>query len=325
MISSAITPHPPTAERPLVLIEGDGSASPLSVDPLLIEREYRAHGALLLRGFMFDVAGFRAFAERICTTSVFNESPNRALIDPASTIQSVDKGVDAFPLHPELSREPWRPDTCLFACFDAPAEGGETTVCDGVDIVAQLPLDLVGEMRRRRLLYIQPASPEVLQYWLGTATPDDALLASPPPTCPYFFRRAGGRIVRAFSRALLHKPMFHDGPAFGNFLLFARDHLGLANFPCLDDGKPVPTAWLDAVRTAAAPITYAVPWRRGDIVLLDNSRFMHGRRAIVDPRRRMIASYFGYVGFAEPDPAEPRDAPWRRGQFTPPAGPRPQT
>lgn len=309
---------PTSSDGPVLVIQGSGDTSPMAADRMMIERAFRSHGALLLRGFRFDIATFRAFAERLCKTSVFNESPNRALLDAESNIQSVDIGTEPFPLHPELSREPWRPDACLFACFSPPASGGETTVCDGVDIVKRLSPSLVAAMRERRLIYIQPAPAELLNYWLGTAIPTAQQLSSPPPHCPYFFRDIGGRFIRGFSRPLLHRPMFHDELAFGNFLLFARDFLGLPNFPRLDDGQPVPSEWLDAVREAAAPITYALSWQRGDILILDNSRYMHGRRAIADPRDRTIASYFGYVEFAPVDELGPIDPPWRREQFKPP-------
>lgn len=313
------TTFPMSTDGPFLVIEGTGVTSPMAVDAALIEREFRNHGALLLRNFDFDVDTFRRFAERLCKTSVFNESPNRALLDPDSSIQSVDLGTAPFPLHPELSREPWRPDACLFACFNPPGSGGETTVCDGVEIVNRLPASLVAAMRPLQLVYLQVASPAALEYWLGTATPTRNQLASPPPQCPYFLVEDGSRIIRGFSRPLLHKPMFHDGPVFGNFLLFARDYLGVSDFPELDDGQPVPDDWIDAVREAAAPITYALAWRRGDILILDNSRYMHGRRAITDPQNRTIASYFGYVDFAPPNEFEPADPAWRRGQFRPPS------
>lgn len=312
------THFPQSTAGPLLVIEGAGDTSPMAVDTALIEQSFRRHGALLLRNFNFDVPSFRRFAERLCTTSVYNESPNRALLDPESNIQSVDLGTEAFPLHPELSREPWRPDACLFACFSPPANGGETTVCDGVEIVRRLSPARVAEMRQRQLVYLQVAAPRVLEFWLGTATPSRGQLASPPSQCPYFFLEGGGRIIRGFSRPMLHKPMFHDGPAFGNFLLFARDYQGVSNFPELDDGQLVPDEWLDAIREAAAPITHAHAWHRGDILILDNSRYMHGRRAIADPHDRTIASYFGYVDFAPPNEFEPADPPWRRGQFRPP-------
>ena len=310
--------QPPTDDRPLALIEARAGESPFGIEQAQIEQVFRRHGAILLRGFDYDVAGFRRFAERLCRTSVFNESPNRQLLDADANIQTVDRGVDAFPLHPELSREPWRPDACLFACFDPPGVDGETTICDGTTIVERMPPALVEAMEGRRLLYIQPATEEVLQYWLGTANPPDSMLAATPPQCPYWFRRAGGKIVRGFSRPLLERPMFDQRLAFANFLLFARDYLRIPNFPCLDDGQPVPEQWIEAARASASAVTYAHAWQAGDLIVIDNSRFMHGRRAITDPRARRIASYFGYVGFAPDRPEEPVDPIWRREQFVPP-------
>jgi hypothetical protein len=55
--------------------------------------------------------------------------------------------------------------------------------------------------------------------------------------------------------------------------------------------------------------------------MLDNTRFMHGRTAIADPGERLIATYFGYLNFAIPDPEEPADPIWRREVFIPPPQP----
>lgn len=314
----AFSVEEPTAERPLAVVYGEGT-SPLDLAPADLERLFRAHGAILLRGFDMTIERYRDLAKRLCSTSVFNESPGRMTLDAATQIQTVNLGTDAFPLHPELSREPWRPDACLFYCLEPDSSGGETTVCDGIAIVENLPSALVEQMRGHSLLYIKPASPAVLRYWLGTEFPGDALLAAPPSTCPYWFRRVGNAIVRGFGRPLLHQPMFDERLAFGNFLLFARDYMRVSNIPCLDDGTPVTSEWLAAVREAARPVTYPVPWQKDDVVILDNSRFMHGRRAISDPGKRRIASYFGYVSFAPPQPGEPQDPVWRREDFRPPA------
>ena len=99
---------------------------------------YKAHGALLLRGFAVDLPEFRTFTARFCSGSVFNESPDRSVLDDAANIQSVNGGCDAFPLHPELSREPWKPDVAFFACLEPPRAKGATTIADGVAIVAGL-------------------------------------------------------------------------------------------------------------------------------------------------------------------------------------------
>lgn len=128
----------------------------------------------------------------------------------------------------------------------------------------------------------------------------------------------GDRVIRGFGRPLLHKPMFCDELAFANFLLFARDYQHVDNFPVLEDGSSVPDEWMAAVREAAAPITHDVVWQADDILILDNSRFMHGRKAITDPENRMIASYFGYVGFAPRIAFEPPDPLWRKCNFRAP-------
>ena len=58
-----------------------------------------------------------------------------------------------------------------------------------------------------------------------------------------------------------------------------------------------------------------------DVLVLDNTRFLHGRRAIADAAQRTIATFFGYVRFAVPDTEELPQAPWRQGDFRPPLPP----
>lgn len=309
---------PPQPDRPYVLVgasPGEGVGD-LSADEVLTL--YRTHGAILFRGFDFDLPAFRVFTETFCSSSVFNESPDRLLLDDESYIQSVNAGLDPFPLHPELSREPWKPDVCFFCCLNPPREAGETTICDGVAIVDALPAEVRDGLASRRLMYVQPAWPELLDYWLGTTTPTPAQLAAPPASCPYRFFNVRGRIVRAFTRPALHRPMFMDCLAFGNFLLFARYYLGRRGFPAFDNGERVPDAWVEAVKAVADRLTAPIPWRKGDLVMLDNTRVMHGRNAIVEADGRLIASYFGYLKGAPANPEEPTDPPWRRAAFRPP-------
>lgn len=312
----------PEPGRPVVTVEAVGEHSVLDLDAAVIVSLYKAHGALLLRGFETNVSAFRSFAKRYCSTSVVNESPGRRPIDPSHNIHTVDGGTGAFSLHPELSREPWKPDAAFFSCFSAPSRGGETVICDGIELVREMPNEVRAGLEHRRLLYIKGTWPAMLNYWLGTPMPTDAQLLAPPPHCPYFFRRFDdGQIVRAFSRPALHRPMFSDVQAFGNFLLFARFNNGRTDFPVLDDGHPVPESWLQAIRAAGDRISMPIAWRTGDVLMLDNTRFMHGRTAILDTAERLIATYFGYLNFALPDPEEPANPIWRREDFEPPLPP----
>lgn len=307
----------PARGRPYALITGAPGEDVLAGRDALVAC-YKAHGALLLRGFDFDLTRFRAFTASFCPTSVFNESRGRAVLDAEANILSVAPGDAAFPLHPELAREPWRPDVCFFACFNPPGTGGETLICDGIALVDALPAPVREGFAANRLRYLQPALAEELAYWLGTPEPSAEQLAAPPPNCPYRFVSNGERIWRFFTRPALHKPMFADARAFGNFLLFARYHRGENRFPTLEDGTIVPDDWVAAAKAAGDRVSAAIGWRQGDLLMLDNSRFMHGRNAIRDRDERRIASHFGYLDFALPDTEEIAGAPWRRPGFRPP-------
>ena len=307
-----------TISPPYLSICAEAGRTPLDIPEADFISAYKTHGALLLRGFVLDLDVFADFTRRYCSGSVFNESAGREVLNPEQNIQTVNIGAQAFPLHPELSREPWKPDICFFWCMSPPSNGGETTVCDGVEIVRSLPREAFDALRTRRLRYTLPATPAALQFWLGSAEPDDDILADPPSQCPYEFNRMNGRIMRSFTRPALHKPMFSDDPAFGNFLLFGRYLNGVRHFPTFENGEQVSDALLGMVNSASEPLTVAHDWRQGDVLILDNTRFMHGRRAIAEVSERRIATYFGYLRFAQPDAEEGVDPPWRRGNFRPP-------
>lgn len=299
-----------------------GTGEPLSaLDPGAVREVIEEHGAVLVRGYATTPTDFAALGDRLCSSSLFNESPNREMIEDGASVQSVNLGGDPFPLHPEVAREPWRPDLAMFACLGPPGVGGQTNLCDGIAIADALPPDLRAQMEGRKIIYIKPATPPMLRYWLGTETPSDDLLAKPPASCPYWFRRVGNQVLRGFLRPLLESTIFQNKPAFANFILFARDYLRLNNVPLLDDGKAFPDEWLDVVRSTARKLTYAHAWQKGDVLIADNSRFMHGRRAIADPGERRIATYFGYLKGIDRRPGEPENPVWRREAFVPPEVP----
>lgn len=317
-----ITLRHPEPDCPAAIVEAGQGLTLDGLDQAGVIKLFQEAGAILFRGFGADLDAFGRFARRFCATAVHNESPGREVLDRELGIQTVNAGQDPFPLHPELSREPWKPDAAFFGCLSAPALGGETTICDGIALARALPPAVRQGLEGRRLVYLMPTWPELFAFWLGTPSPSEAQLASPPPTCPYrFVRTPDGRIMRMFSRPALHKPLFAPGPAFGNFLLFSRFYNGRGDFPLLDDLRPVPEEWLLAIQQTGEALSHAVEWQQGDVLMLDNSRFLHGRRAVLSTAERRIATYFGYLGFAPRDPEEPELPPWREADFTPPAPP----
>ena len=71
----------------------------------------------------------------------------------------------------------------------------------------------------------------------------------------------------------------------------------------------IPDALCDEIRRVAEPLTVAHRWQQGDILMVDNSRFMHGRGEVADLAERVIWTQFGYARFAPPERVA--GEPWR--------------
>ncbi|MGB5623990.1 MAG: TauD/TfdA family dioxygenase [Gammaproteobacteria bacterium] len=299
----------PDGSTPYAALDGSG-ATLADVDAGDVIQLFTTHGALLLRNFNYDLAGFRAFSGQFCSRFVRNESGKRDQVSADGTTQSVNLGREAFPLHPELSRVPWRPDIAWFACARPPASRGETLVCDGVATAAGLDADTRAYLATRSVLYREETPPGAFTEWLGIPPPDDTTLAALSAHSPFLFQRAEGRIFRSFTAPFLHRPLFTDQPAFGNFLLFARRMLHTRQFPLYEDGSLIEDEICDQIARVSDKLTAAHRWQAGDILMLDNSRFMHGRNPVDDPDNRVIWTQFGYASFLRADDPR-REQLWR--------------
>jgi len=67
----------------------------------------------------------------------------------------------------------------------------------------------------------------------------------------------------------------------------------VANFLCHDveygDGEPIPRRDIESVRDALWRHVVVEPWRKGDLVLIDNLRIAHGRMDFRGPRKVLAA------------------------------------
>lgn len=301
------------SDRYYVTIRPDSEQeSLLDIDPIWIENLYKSHGALLFRGFPLDVATFARLTSLYCTHAAFNESPGRETVDNSNNIQTVNLGDEAFPLHAELSRTPWRPDVCWFACMTPAERDGETYVCDGIDFVHQMSSQLRAALQHRQLKYTQPAQLHAAKFWLRCDRPGMQQLQNPPADCPYVFEMQGQVPQQTFMRPALQKAMFADDLAFSNFLIFARKYLRNRSFPSFEDGSEVPDDVIAELDEIGTRLQQPIAWQQYDVVMLDNTRFMHARGKLPSPSLRYILTYFGYLRFAVPASEEGANPRWRQ-------------
>jgi len=301
---------PPDERRNHLTVTTDPGVPLETLSTAEVIEGFQRFGAVLFRGFEYDLEALSRFTARYCSRFVRNESGRRGMVSADGTTQTVNLGQEAFPLHPELSRVPWRPDIAWFACSRPPPEGGETLVCDGAAVADGLSAQIRASLEGRRVTYCEETPVGAFTDWLGIPPPDDATLALISSDSPFRFERRGQKIFRSFSVPFLHRPLFGDRLVFGNFLLFARFMLNTRAFPTFEDGSIIPDEIVAEIKAVSDRLTVAHAWRQGDVLMLDNSRFLHGRNPVPDPASREIWTQFGFAAFLHDD--DPRIAePWR--------------
>ena len=56
------------------------------------------------------------------------------------------------------------------------------------------------------------------------------------------------------------------------------------------DNKKIPNNIIKEVEEKSKIITYDLKWKKGDLAMIDNRRFMHGRRSFTDAVSRDIVN-----------------------------------
>jgi alpha-ketoglutarate-dependent taurine dioxygenase len=309
--------HPAAEGLPLILtpaVDGlDPEAWARENRPWIDER-LRRHGALLLSGF--DLPDVEAF-ERFVAAASDRPMDYEDRTSPRSHVRGrVYTSTDHPPdqpilLHNENSYSFSWPMKIFFYCVTPAAEGGATPIADCRRVAAALEPALVERFRRRRVMYVRNFGDGFGLPWSEVFRTDD------PAEVEAFCRRnaiewewkQGGRLrTRQVRPAVVDHPVTGETVWFNQALLFhpaglapeVRAQLlaefgeeGLPSHARYGDGTPIESAALAAIAAAYERATVARPWRRGELLMLDNMLVAHGREPYAGPRKVV-------VGMSEP-------------------------
>jgi alpha-ketoglutarate-dependent taurine dioxygenase len=81
-----------------------------------------------------------------------------------------------------------------------------------------------------------------------------------------------------------HRTLFGSRVSFANSILGPSNNYETPRISFADD-TDIPVPLLEEIATVTEKCTGEVAWNDGEVVIVDNTRVMHGRRAIVDPKR----------------------------------------
>jgi len=264
------------------------------------------HGSILFRGFPTKTdQDFDAFIRALDLPNfTYEDSLSNAVrtnrTERVFTANEAPPEVTIF-LHHEMAQTPIYPGKLLFFCERPADEGGATPLCRS-DVLMEHLYEKLPEFARdceaKGLLYsnVMPSvdDPEsgMGRSWQSTFSVetkeevearlkelgyswewlDDGCLRATTPVLPAVIDLGDGR--KAFFNQLI--------AAFQGWKDSRNDPSKAITF---GDGSPLDPN--DAMRAAeiAEELTFDVPWREGDVALVDNYVAMHGRRTFKGTRR----------------------------------------
>ncbi|MEU7894061.1 TauD/TfdA family dioxygenase [Nonomuraea sp. NPDC049152] len=299
------TPLRSTAPLVVAVEGGKGLDEWLEAHPHWDEGLIR-HGVIIFRNAgVEDVDRFdRAVSRLVVPSDEFDEetSPRTALSERAFTSTEYPA---AYPIqfHNEFSYRQARPEILVFACLEVPESGGSTPVADGRAMLEALPPEIVERFEdgvRYSRNFVGLGVPWEKAF--GTQSREDVERYCDTHGVQAEWSEHGLHTLQRRSAIAVHPVSGErswcnhilnfnvrgvEPPAVRKALLTtASARRPTDSFHA--DGTEIAAEVIETIRAAYESVAYRHPWRRGDLMVVDNILAAHARDAFTGTRRVVV-------------------------------------
>lgn len=276
------------------LVVNDGGNDIFSLPQAEIQDLFRKSGILLFRGFNVPPDQLEPFAAKYSSRFV-HEGMRKGYL---GFVEEVDQGTSALPLHSESANSPFRPELVWFCCGRPANSGGGTLYCDGVALWNELEASTQDLFLQKKVKYKRNYAPEV---WKRFAQPNGTFenlqaVLGPIPGVMKLSLNEDGSVETEYAVEAISKTKFGGDKAFANTVIGAFRGAYRGTQMVFEDDSEIPVAALEEAETAGRKYSEEIRWEAGDVAMIDNSRFMHGRPAFED-EDRMLVTVLSYTNF----------------------------
>jgi len=274
-----------------------------------LERLLQANGALLIRGLkilsskQFGQVLAAIFGEDLIDYS-YRSTPRTELRGKVYTATEYHKD-QTIPQHNENAYSNRWPMRIGFFCTQPSDTGGCTPISDSRKLYTSLPKELVEKFEARKIMYVRNYS-DIDLPWSEVFQTDDRSVVEA-------FCNANGikyewfednalRTTQVNPAVAMHPSinekiwfnqahLFHItnlDPEIRNSLLEIMPEDRLPKNTYYGDGSPIEESYLDLIRTLYEETKISFPWQRGDLMLLDNMLYTHGREPFTGNRQVLV-------------------------------------
>ncbi|BAZ54106.1 taurine catabolism dioxygenase TauD/TfdA [Nostoc sp. NIES-4103] len=254
--------------------------------------DFKKFGVLLFRGYGVVYEQMKVFAEKFSSRFVLDK--DRPIVDLRNKyVTLVDPGMHYVSPHCENANSPFRPDVIWFCCGVPASQGGETLYWDGIRVWQELDEELRQLFIAKKIKFCQkfPAADWKRFLGVGATLADVKRTLNGIPGLRYTINEDQSVSLEYVCSAVI-KTKYGNQEAFANSLISEyKNPRGAVTFA---DGSPIPSTVINQIQQVMNNLTEVIPWQSGDLVMIDNSRFLHGRRSFTDTKRR-IYSLLSYM------------------------------
>ncbi len=150
----------------------------------------------------------------------------------------------------------------------------------------QIPV-VISLFRKKKLRFFQKYTLERWKLFMGEdATVEDAKRELEGiEGVSYFVDKQEGISLEYVCPAVV-KTRYGNLEAFANSLISERQNT-LGELMTFEDGTPIEEEVVEEVKAVMEEEVEAIEWEAGDLVMIDNSRFLHGRNPFIEHRSRL--------------------------------------
>jgi alpha-ketoglutarate-dependent taurine dioxygenase len=262
---------------------------------------FKKSGVIHFRGFDVDTDKFEKFTNLFGSDymkyiggahnrKTINESGDKTILSVNFYRNPNQQQTFELPLHADMFYTKSRPIFLWFYCVNPAEKDGETIVCDGGKVYKQLSENTLNLFKSKRLKYIRHYPNGIWQERFKT---DDLTVVE--KVCKESdlnlkFDSSTQSITTEYVQSALVKSRWGGQDVFVNSILsveWQEAHGKTDSLIRLEDDSKIPEEVMQEIKEVTSRLTKLISWQKGDIVIMDNTRMLHGRRAFSDQRREI--------------------------------------
>jgi alpha-ketoglutarate-dependent taurine dioxygenase len=280
----------------------------VSINKQVLDRAHTEHGAVLLRNFSVERReDFSALVNALGrpVEYVFRSTPRTSVGANIYTATEYPKEY-SIPVHCENAYQSKWPMKLFFFCERPATSGGATPLANIREVTQKISPEIRKRFQDEHILYVRNYGQGIDLNWqevFQTESRSEVEAYCRAHDIAFEWKKAGGLRTRQ------KRPAMARHPASGEELWFNQAHLfhvsshepemreamaqlfSEADLPrnaYYGDGSALEDEVLEEIRAAYRGSTFSFPWKRNDVLIVDNMRFAHGRQPFEGERKVLV-------------------------------------